>query len=178
LLDAILDERPLRELYLAPFEVIVREAGAWAVMAAYNAVNGPTMTENPLLRDVLRGEWGFDGVVMSDWFTARSLAAAGQGLLDLAMPGPAGPFGDASRRCRAGEVPEAAVDDKVQRILRLAARVGALHGIAPAAAPQSWTDDEMSRELRQTAAAGFVLVRNEGDVLPLDRGKTAGRARR
>jgi beta-glucosidase len=172
-LNAIVDERTLRELYLPPFEVIVREAGAWAVMAAYNAVNGPTMTENPLLRDVLKEEWGFDGVVMSDWFAARSLAAAGEGLLDLVMPGPVGPFGDALvAAVRAGDVPESAVDDKVLRILRLAARVGALDDVEPAvAAAPSWTDDEMSRELRETAAAGFVLVRNDGDALPLDRGK-------
>src|SRR5436190_17958755 len=65
-LDARVDERALRELYLAPFEAIVR-AGVWAVMAAYNGVNGSTMTESPLLHDILRAEWGFDGVVMSDW---------------------------------------------------------------------------------------------------------------
>jgi beta-glucosidase len=78
--DAVVDERTLRELYLAPFEAIVCDAGAWAVMAAYNSVNGTTMTENPLLRDVLKHEWGFDGVVISDWYAGRSLAAAGDGL--------------------------------------------------------------------------------------------------
>ena len=85
--DARVDERALRELYLAPFERIVA-AGAWAVMAAYNRVNGTTMTENPLQRDVLKREWGFDGVIMSDWYATRSVAAAGEDLLDLAMPGP------------------------------------------------------------------------------------------
>src|SRR5215216_6228240 len=71
-LDARLDERTLRELYLAPFEAIVTEGGAWAVMAAYNGVNGHTMTESPLLREILREEWAFDGVVMSDWYATRS----------------------------------------------------------------------------------------------------------
>ena len=75
--DIRVDERTLRELYLAPFEHLVREAGAWMVMAAYNGVNGATMTENPLLADPLKGEWGFDGVVVSDWRAAHSLAAAG-----------------------------------------------------------------------------------------------------
>src|SRR5215217_8874583 len=71
-LDARVGERALREFYLAPFDAIVREARPWAVMAAYNGVNGSTMTESPLLRDVLKDEWGFDGVVMSDWFAART----------------------------------------------------------------------------------------------------------
>ncbi|HKH19258.1 MAG TPA: glycoside hydrolase family 3 C-terminal domain-containing protein [Solirubrobacteraceae bacterium] len=170
-LDAVLDERTLRELYLAPFETIVREAGAWAVMVAYNSVNGTTMTESALQRDVLKAEWGFDGVVMSDWYAARSLAAAGPGLLDLVMPGPVGPWGDALvDAVRAGAVPETALDDKVLRILRLAARVGALEGIAPAApAAEPLTDAELSAELRSAAAAGFVLARNSGPLLPLDR---------
>ncbi len=169
--DVLVDDRTLRELYLAPFEAIVRVGGAWAVMAAYNAVNGTTMTENVLLRDTLKGEWGFDGVVMSDWFAARSLAAAGAGLLDLVMPGPDGPWGEALiAAVRAGEVQESAVDDKVLRILRLAARVGALDGIPPAASiAQAWPDEEVGDLLRATAAAGFVLARNEGAVLPLDR---------
>src|SRR4051794_38660700 len=75
-LEARVGERALRELYLAPFEAIVREAGVWAVMAAYNGVNGTTMTESPLLREILHAEWGFDGLVMSDWFATRSTAEA------------------------------------------------------------------------------------------------------
>jgi beta-glucosidase len=170
--DAQVDERTLRELYLAPFEAIVREAGAWAVMAAYNSVNGATMTENRLLRDVLKQEWAFDGVVVSDWYAGRSLAAAGDGLLDLVMPGPGGPWGDALvDAVRSGEIPEPAVDDHVLRILRLAARVGALDDIAPAVAstPQ-WTGQEITAELRSSAAAGFVLARNKESLLPLDVG--------
>src|SRR5690349_152816 len=66
--DARVDERTLRELYLAPFEAIVRDARPWALMAAYNGVNGQTMTEHALLREIVQGEWDFDGAVMSDWF--------------------------------------------------------------------------------------------------------------
>src|SRR5215207_3719047 len=160
-LDARVDERTLRELYLAPFDAIVREARPWAVMAAYNGVNGSTMTESPMLRDVLKDEWGFDGVVMSDWFAARTTIAAGNAALDLAMPGPTGPWGDALvAAVRAGEVREDAVDDKVLRILRLAARVGALEGGEPAAAPATWSPAEIDAELRATAAASFVVARN------------------
>jgi beta-glucosidase len=175
--DNRVDERVLRELYLAPFEAIVREGGVWAVMAAYNGVNGTTMTEHPLQRDVLKREWGFDGVIMSDWFAARSLAAAGAGLLDLVMPGPSGPWGDALvAAVRSGEVPESAVDDKVLRILRLAARVGAVEDLPGVASAHMWHADEIAAELRGTAAAGFVLARNEpagadgAPLLPLDRG--------
>ena len=113
-LDARVDERALRELYLAPFEAIVREGGVWSVMAAYNGVNGHPMTESPLLRDVLQGEWEFDGLVMSDWFATRSTEASAGAALDLVMPGPGGPWGDALiAAVREGRVDEAAVDDKV-----------------------------------------------------------------
>ena len=166
-LEARVGERALRELYLAPFDAIVRDAGAWTVMAAYNAVNGPTMTESPMLQDILHDEWGWDGLVMSDWTAARSTEAAGNAALDLAMPGPHGPWGDALvAAVRDGRVSEAAIDAKVLRLLRLAARVGALEGFdAPTATP--WTDEEIAAELRATAAAGFVLARNDG-VLPLE----------
>ncbi|MEU8382463.1 glycoside hydrolase family 3 N-terminal domain-containing protein [Streptosporangium sp. NPDC048865] len=126
-LDARVDERTLRELYLAPFEAAV-EAGVWVVMSAYNGVNGTTMSESPLLADPLKGAWGFDGVVVSDWGGVRSTAPAARAAQDLAMPGPEGTWGEALvAAVRAGEVPEAAIDDKVRRLLRLAARVGALN---------------------------------------------------
>jgi beta-glucosidase len=173
--DVRVGERALRELYLAPFEVIVGDGGAWAVMAAYNSINGTTATEHPMLQRVLKDEWGFDGVVMSDWYAARSTEPAANAGLDLVMPGPSGPWGDRLvAAVRDGRVPEAAVDDKVLRLLRLAARVGALEGIDPAVRPVApWPDDAVAAELRQGAAAGFVLVRNAdvdgAPALPLDR---------
>ncbi|GAA4575200.1 glycoside hydrolase family 3 C-terminal domain-containing protein [Planotetraspora kaengkrachanensis] len=125
-LDARVDERTLREVYLAPFEAAV-EAGVWALMSAYNGVNGVTMSENALLAEPLKGEWGFDGVVVSDWGAVRSTVAAATAAQDLAMPGPNEHWGDAlAAAVRSGEVPESAVDDKVRRLLRLAAHVGAL----------------------------------------------------
>jgi beta-glucosidase len=189
--DVRIDERTLRELYLAPFEAITREAGAWAVMAAYNGVNGSTMTESPLLRDILHGEWGFDGLVVSDWTAARSTEATAEAALDLVMPGPAsryGPWGDLlAEAVRNGKVDEALIDDKVLRILRLAARVGALAdapvppaggalpagdaGRAEPAAPSGYDAPDspaVAQELRSAAAAGFVLARNDG-ILPLSR---------
>jgi beta-glucosidase len=165
--DVSVDERALREVYLAPFETIVREAGAWAVMSAYNGINGAPMTENALQRDLLMHEWGFDGVVMSDWFAARTTDETANAGLGLAMPGPAGPWADALvAAVRAGRVAEATVDDKVLRVLRLAARVGVLDGVRGIRAP-AYDDAAVAAELRRVAAAGFVLARNEG-VLPLD----------
>ena len=167
-LDARLDGRTLRELYLVPFEAIIREAGAWSVMAAYNGVNGEPMTESSLLRDVLRDEWDYDGLVMSDWFATRSTVESAHAGLDLVMPGPDGPWGAALvSAVHDGEVEEAEIDAKVLRLLRLAARVGALD--TSSAGPGAGVLDEASvaKTLRRAAAAGFVLARNEASALPL-----------
>ncbi|MFF2847211.1 glycoside hydrolase family 3 C-terminal domain-containing protein [Streptomyces sp. NPDC058001] len=132
--DVQVGERALHEVYLAPFEAAV-EAGVWLVMAAYNGVNGATMTANPLLGDPLKSAWGFDGVVVSDWGALRSTVGPAVAGHDLGMPGPDGPWGAALvRAVKEGLVPESAVDDKVRRVLRLGYRVGAL-GIG------SWNDD-------------------------------------
>ena len=185
--DVRIDDRTLRELYLAPFEAIVRDEGAWAVMAAYNGVNGSPMTESPLLRDILHGEWGYDGLVMSDWTAAHATEAAAQAALDLAMPGPAslyGPWGDALfEAVGKGTVDESLIDDKVVRILRLAARVGALEDVQdipprpPALELTLGAPDSVAvaQQLRDTAAAGFVLARNDG-ILPLPRYRPQGPA--
>jgi beta-glucosidase len=126
--DARIAEQVLRELYLAPFEACVREAGVALVMAAYNKVNGVPMTEHArLLRDLLKDEWGFDGVVTSDWHAARSTAATALAALDLAMPGPDGPWGaQLAQAVTDGAVTPEVLDDKVARLLRLAGRVGAV----------------------------------------------------
>ncbi|MET8984842.1 glycoside hydrolase family 3 C-terminal domain-containing protein [Nonomuraea wenchangensis] len=154
-LDARVDERTLREVYLAPFEAAVH-AGVWVVMSAYNGVNGVTMSENELLAEPLKGEWGFDGVVVSDWGAVRSAVASARAAQDLVMPGPDGPWGEALvAAVRAGEVPEPAIDDKVRRLLRLAARVGALPGF-----PAPSTTDPSSGDLTTPS----VLSPTAGDL--------------
>jgi beta-glucosidase len=188
--DAQIAEAVLRELYLVPFEACVREAGAMVVMAAYNSVNGSRMTEHTsLLRDVLKGEWGFTGVVVSDWSAARSTVATAEAGLDLAMPGPAGPWGPAlAAAVRAGEIGEEVIDDKVLRLLSVARRVGALPlpdgtgpldpaGLlaaqgpaAPVRAQPALTGPAL---LRRAAAASFVLLRNEQGTLPIDPARTS-----
>src|SRR5215469_15808016 len=131
--DARIAERVLRELYLLAFEACVREAEAGLVMAAYNKVNGIPMTENTrLLKDVLKGEWGFPGVVTSDWHAARSTTATALATLDLSMPGPGGPWGEQLVQAVAdGVVTEDVLDDKIIRLLGLARRVGALRTTGP-----------------------------------------------
>jgi beta-glucosidase len=159
--DVRADERTLREVYLLPFEKAVTEARAWLVMSAYNAVNGSTMTENDLLQSPLEDEWGFDGVVVSDWTAVRSLASAGAAQ-DLVMPGPDGPWGaDLVAAVRAGTIDEQVVDRKVLRILRLARRVGALGGAAPA--DPVCVEDGVAFA-RAAAAEGTVLLENRGEL--------------
>ncbi|MFG2653351.1 glycoside hydrolase family 3 C-terminal domain-containing protein [Streptomyces sp. NPDC048436] len=168
--DVRVDERTLREVYLAPFEAAVR-AGVWLVMSAYNGVNGTTMTANELLAEPLKGEWGFDGAVVSDWGAVRTTVESAGAAQDLAMPGPEGAWGAALlRQVRGGGVPEAAIDDKVLRLLTLADRVGALGSArrrSQRRSQRSLTGAAARRLLREAVAASTVLLRNE-DVLPLD----------
>lgn len=161
--DVQVDEQTLNELYLAPFEIAVREAKAWAIMASYNKINGTTATEHQLLEHPLRSEWGFDGVAMSDWTAVRSVAESANASLDLAMPGPDTPWAAGLMAAvEAGEVAKATIDEKVGNILVLAQRVGAL-GANSAKSPA--TIDSRAT-IRQIAADGFVLVENSG-VLPI-----------
>jgi beta-glucosidase len=164
--DVRLHDRALRELYLAPFERAV-DAGAWALMSAYNAIHGVTMTEHDLLEDPLNSEWGFDGVVISDWTAVRSLGAI-PAAQDLAMPGPAPAWAHLLDAVRDGRVDEADIDRKVLRLLLLAERVGAL-GERDAVTPAAIDGVALAHE---AAVEGAVLLSNDG-VLPIDPGSVA-----
>jgi beta-glucosidase len=167
-------EQVLRELYLVPFETIVRDAGAWAVMSAYNSVNGTTMTEHVQLQlGVLKGEWAFDGCIVSDWLATRDTVGAAAGGLDIAMPSLASPWGDRLvTAVRDGLVPAEVVDEQARRVLRLAARVGALAGapesVPPASRPPVIDGVTLARQL---AARSVVLAANPAGVLPLEVGE-------
>ncbi|MEU3979058.1 glycoside hydrolase family 3 C-terminal domain-containing protein [Streptomyces sp. NPDC026672] len=164
--DVRADARTLREVYLAPFEAAV-EAGVRVVMAGYNRVDGTTMTAHPLLTGPLKDEWGFDGVVVSDWGAVRGTEDTARAGLDLAMPGPDGAWGEALLRAvTEGRVPESAVDDKVRRLLRLADRCGALGGTRPRPARGVMRSREARALARRAVVAGAVLLTNR-DVLPL-----------
>jgi beta-glucosidase len=162
---ARISEGVLREIYLPPFEACVGEAGVFLVMAAYNAVNGPTMTANAiLLHDVLKADWGFTGVVISDWSATTTTVPSALAGLDLVMPGPDGPWGDKLvAAVRNGAVPEAEIDDKVSRIFSLARRLGGFNGSLAAPAPQLVDSGLLSR----VTSRSFVLLSNRRGLLPL-----------
>lgn len=168
-IDNRIDERTMREMYLQPFEAAVREANAEAIMTAYNRINGPWAADSKeLITDVLRGEWGFKGIVMSDWFGLHSTVEGIEAGLDLEMPGPTRDRGDKLvAAVESGAVDPSLVRDAARRMLSLMDRVGALADGGPG--PETTRDLPEDRSLlRAAAAAGMVLLRNEANALPLD----------
>ena len=170
------DERTLRELYLMPFEAAVRPvddggADVRSIMSSYNRINGTYAAEHgPLLRGVLRDEWGFDGVVISDWYGTHSAAASLEAGLDLEMPGPARLRGEALLQAvQRGEVSEARVDESVRRLLDLFV----WSGVGEVDTDERTEDSPETRAvIRRAAIAGTVLLQNEGAMLPLARDAT------
>lgn len=161
-MNAVVDECTLRDVYFWPFEVAARQ-GAWAMLTGYNRVNGAACAEQGrVLSDWLKGDLAWDGLVMSDWFGTRDGAASLNNGLDLEMPGPARHMGAALLE-GADTVNEARVDDAVDRLVRLAGRVARPKPYDATAEAQA----QRLAVLEDAAAAGMVLLRNEGAVLPL-----------
>jgi beta-glucosidase len=166
--DSIIDERTMREIYLPAFEAAVKQAHVRAVMDSYNLTNGSHMTQNAHLNiDILKKEWDFDGILMSDWTSTYDAVGAANGGLDLEMP--SGKFLNREKLLPAiqrGQVSVATIDDKVRRILRVAIQFGWLD--------REQTDLTISRYNRegdqvalQAAREGAVLLKNDGNLLPL-----------
>ncbi|MFZ0170988.1 MAG: glycoside hydrolase family 3 C-terminal domain-containing protein [Acidimicrobiales bacterium] len=167
-------ERVLHELYHLPFEAAVHDARAWAVMSSYNKVNGTYAAEHAgLLAGTLRTDWGFDGVVISDWFGTKSTVGSAVAGLDLEMPGPPLYYGDKLAQAAAeGDVSESVIDDHVRRLLTLAERTGALGGgRGRGARTPTSTVTERQAIARELAASSFVLLKNDGAVLPFSLGE-------
>jgi beta-glucosidase len=169
--NAEVDVRALHEIYLPAFEAAVKQAGVWAVMCAYNRLNGVYACEHPgLLDQTLRREWGFRGLVMSDWSAAHSVAPAMRAGLDLDMPkgeqySPAAIRDALAKR----EIEPAHLDELVRRQLRV---IAALHLDEDASERPEATDTLEHRALnREAARSGFVLLKNDGGILPLERAK-------
>jgi beta-glucosidase len=164
-----IDERTLREIYLPAFEAAVREAHVAAIMDSYNLVNGVHATQNAWLNDsVAKRDWGFDGVIMSDWTSTYDGVAAANGGLDLEMP-----WAEHMNRptllpaIQDGRVSVATIDDKVRRILRLAFRFGFLNRDQRDITVPLNNPDAAKVALR-SALEGMVLLKNDGHLLPLD----------
>ncbi|MBV9921349.1 MAG: glycoside hydrolase family 3 protein, partial [Pseudonocardia sp.] len=161
--SADVDERTLREIYLRAFELTIREVNPWAVMSAYHRLNGVYASQHPwLLSTVLRQEWGYDGVVMSDWGAVHDPVAAVAAGLDLRMPGQPG-----DPRVRdalaAGTIDEAVLDQVVDRLRRLASRTEVARATRPV------VDVDAHHQLvRHAAAQSAVLLHNDGGLLPID----------
>jgi beta-glucosidase len=176
-ISAVVDERTLHEVHLPAFEAAVDEADVGAVMTAYNRVNGIYCGEQPdLITRVLRRRWGFEGLVMSDWFGTHSTADAARAGLDLEMPGPSAWLGPTlAAAVRDGTVDESVVDEQVRHLFGLMARVGILpespqaghDADAPEHAPEREEDEPWRRAVaRQVATEGTVMLTNR-NLLPL-----------
>lgn len=162
-----IDERALREIYLLPFEYAVKKAKTWGVMSSYNKLNGTFTSEHEwLLTKVLRREWGFDGIVMSDWFGSHSTAETVNAGLDLEMPGPTRDRGQKLiDAVESGAVSEATLRQRVVNMLRLMQRVGS-HAVHNPFIERADDRPEHRALIRRAGAEAAVLLKNNG-ILPL-----------
>ena len=165
--SSVVDERTLREIYLAQFEMVVKEARPWTVMCSYNRLNGVYASQNAhLLREILKGEWGYDGVVISDWGANHTTVESVRGGLDIEMPGPAKYYGPLLvEAVYTWQVEEEVINNAVRRILRLILRSGKMDG-APRSAGSVNTAEHQSLA-RELAEEAITLLKNERGLLPL-----------
>ena len=168
--DEVMSQRALREIYLKGFEIAVREAAPWTVMSSYNRINGPFTQENrELLTTILRDEWGFDGIVMTDWTGIRNTAAQIQAGNDLMEPGADSQIKDIIDKVKSGALAEADLDICVKRILQYLVKTPAFRAYKYSNKPDLKAHAEVTR---RCATEGMVLLKNEGQTLPIDNTKT------
>ncbi|VUC30589.1 unnamed protein product [Clonostachys rosea] len=175
--DEIVDERTLREIYLRPFERVIKEAKPAAVMTGYNQVNGSHCDSHEfLLKQVLRGEWGWDGLVMSDWGGVNSVAESLNAGLDLEMPGPTRwrKVDEVVAAVKAGKVSEETINDRAIHVLRFLERQNCFND--PTIPPeQAVNKPEHQALIREAGSKGIVLLKNNDNVLPLTKEKARGK---
>jgi len=169
-----IEPRPLREVYLAPFERAAKDAHAWSIMASYNRLDdgveaAPAVAHHRLLTGILKDEWGYDGEVVSDWTATKTTVEPALGGLDLVMPGPAGPWSDGQllAAVERGDVAEAFIDDKVARLLLLASRVGGLDGYDAPAPRRLVKPEDEAGVVRRLAARAVVVLSDKTGALPV-----------
>jgi beta-glucosidase len=167
-----INERTLREIYLAGFEIVVRNTDPYTVMSAYNKVNGSYCSANKhLLKNILKDEWGFEGLVVSDWGATHSTIKSANAGLDLEMPGPGEFFNENLKKALMdGEVKEETINDKVRRILRVKFKLGLFDNIR--SKHKGALNTQKHKKLAyKVASESIVLLKNENNLLPLDRNK-------
>jgi beta-glucosidase len=172
-IDARLSQRALREIYLKPFEIAVKKSDPWALMTSYNLVNGTHAdASNFLITKVLREEWGFKGLVMSDWGGVNSTAEGLNAGHDLEMPGPAlhRTFEKVSAAIKKGALTEETLNKRVKKVLELLVRTGKFEN--PTIDDEKAVDLPAHRQLiRQAGAEGITLLKNENGALPIKKEK-------
>lgn len=171
--NSVIDEKTLREVYALPFEIAVRDSHPWTIMSSYNRVNGESMSESTLLNEMVKEEWQWDGMIVSDWTAVRTTIASAEHGNDLAMPGPNEHWDEKLvAAVRSGAVPEAAIDTKIERIMLLAQRVGRME-MHKAIPHKSFSAADTKKFARELEGEGIVLAKNNG-VLPLKPELTVG----
>lgn len=169
--DSLIDERALREIYLRGFEIAVKKAQPWTVMCAYNKLNGTYCTENrTLISDILRGEWGFTGLTVSDWASVNNRVASLNAGLDLEMPGTGNANVSAiAKAYRQGKVTAEKIEESATRVLELVAKAEPL--LKQPIKQQ--TDKNVHHDIaRQLAEQCPVLLKNDGGLLPINKDTT------
>ena len=168
--DEVMSQRALREIYLKGFEIAVREAAPWTVMSSYNRINGTFTQENrELLTTILREEWGFDGIVMTDWTGLRNTAAQIQAGNDLMEPGADSQIKDIMDKVKSGVLKESDLDICVKRILQYLTKTPAFRAYKYTNKPDLKAHADVTR---RSATEGMVLLKNDGQALPMSNTKT------
>ncbi len=168
--DEVVSQRALREIYLKGFEIAVREGAPWTVMSSYNRLNGPfTQESRELLTTILRDEWGFNGIVMTDWTGLRNTAAQIQAGNDLMEPGNESQVKDIIEKVNSGALAEADLDICVKRILQYIIKTPAFRNYSFSNKPDLKAHAAITR---RSATEGMVLLKNEGETLPMNNVKT------
>ncbi len=167
--DARISLRALREIYLKNFEIAVRESQPWTIMTSYNYINGRyTSEDRGLLEDILRGEWGFEGAVMTDWGGGVDAVKQMWAGNDMIQPGKYSDVVAIVEGVKSGKLSEADLDRNVRRVLELVVRSPRFAGYKYSNKPDLKAHAALTREV---ASEGFVLLKNEGDVMPLTKGE-------
>lgn len=168
-INAVIDERTLREIYLKTFEIIVKKANPWAIMSAYNKVNGQYCTENKhILEDILRKEWKYEGIVVSDWGAENNRVKSISVGQELEMPGGRGNgVQEIIDAVKTGEIQENELDEIIERILSIAFRANKITD------EKKYNQEEHHKIAQEIAEESIVLLKNDNEILPLKNEKIA-----